>query len=241
MTAMSSDFKLPKIDDKCDVLPISGQHGVCRSYYQPDEFDIKALEYAKVLVQQSASELHALDLGCSPYFPQSQRLAKLGVFVDAVDLEKPVANFAEINRQYDNRICYKRLDLKRLQASDLTNQYQIVYSNRCLSFLSYSDTYHLIRALIKHNKCHTRYFLAFFSVSGKYAENYPIHLPLAERYVPLNNPYAERDEMLAPVCLYTRDELLDDLLGELPISIVEIITVKSGSFKIIFDVHAAGS
>ncbi|MDP3705194.1 MAG: hypothetical protein Q8R24_04715 [Legionellaceae bacterium] len=233
---MNPDFKLPKIDEKCDVLPISGQHGVCRSYYQPDEFDIKALVYANELVQQSVSEPHALDLGCSPYFPQSQRLARLGFYVDAFDLEKPVANFAEINQQYNNRICYKSLDLKLLQENDLTNQYKIVYSNRCLSFLSYPDTYRLIRTLINHNKCHTRYFLAFFTIFGKYAENYPTHLPLVGRYVPLNNTYAERDEMLAPVCLYTRDEILHELLGELPISIIDIIKAKSGSLKIIFDV-----
>lgn len=162
---MIHDAKLPKIDDKGEVLPISGQHGVCRSYYQPDDFDIKALEYATVLMQQSVSELYALDLGCSPYFPQSQRFAKLGFNIDAFDLVRPVTNFSEINQQYDNRICYTNLDLRLLQEHDLKHQYQIVYSNRCLSFISYPDMYRLIRTLINHNKCHTRYFLAFFTFS----------------------------------------------------------------------------
>ncbi len=229
------DIKLPDIDSQCDVLAINGQHGVCRSYYQPDEFDLKTLQYAKMLLQQSTSKLHALDLGCSPYFPQSQRLAKLGFCVDAFDLEKPMNNFAEINQQYNNRIHYRNIDLKQLHDSDLTNQYQIVYSNRCLSFLSYPDMYRLIRMLFKHNNNHTRYFLAFFAISGKYAENYPTHLPLEERYIALNNAYAERDQMLAPVCLYTEDEILNKLLGGLSISLVETIKAKSGSLKIIFD------
>ena len=65
---MDAANQLPKIDEKGDVLFINGQHGVCRAYYQPDEFDIKALEYAKTLKQQNDINLRALDLGCSPDF-----------------------------------------------------------------------------------------------------------------------------------------------------------------------------
>ena len=65
---MKIDIQLPKIDDTCDVLLINGRHGVCRSYYHPDEFDIKVIEYAHSLTQEGATELAALDLGCSPYF-----------------------------------------------------------------------------------------------------------------------------------------------------------------------------
>lgn len=232
---MALDLKLPDIDGYNEMLPISGQHGACLSYYQPDELDLKALEYASILNQQTDNSLCALDLGCSPYFPQSQRFAKLGFQVDAIDLIKPVYNFTEINQRYHNRIAYKILDLKHLQSEDLMHQYQIVYSNRCFSFLSYSEAHRLIRILINHNKYQTRYFLAFFSVLGKYAENYPVYLPLAERYVALDNAYAKRAQMLAPVCLYTREEILHDLLGDLPISLVEIIEAKSGSLKIIFE------
>ena len=65
----------------------------------------------------------------------------------------------------------------------------------------------LLQTLINHIHGPTRYFLAFFSVSGKYAEHYPSHLPLEQRYAPLNNEYARRNQMLAPVCLYTLDEI----------------------------------
>lgn len=104
---MKIDMQLPKIGDACDVLPINGQHGLCRSYYQPDELDVKAIEYASMAGQHSGRDLYALDLGCSPYFPQSQRLAKLGFYVDAFDLEEPADTLEQRNNLFQVRIHYQ--------------------------------------------------------------------------------------------------------------------------------------
>ncbi len=41
--------------------------------------------------------------------------------------------------------------------------------------------------------------------------------------------------MLAPVCVYRRKEIMENLLGGLPISIIEELEVQSGSLKIIFE------
>ena len=226
---------LPKIDDKCDVLLINGRHGVCRSYYQPDELDIKAVEYAKLLVNHSGkSNLYALDLGCSPYFPQSQRLANLGFTVDAFDLEKPVISLDQINL-HKTHINYQVKNIADLTADDLHNNYHIIYSNRCFSFLRYSHAYSLIRILLQRANSKTRFFVGFFTNLSKYAENYPIELPLEDRYVPLNNEIARMNQMFAPVCLYTQKEIVEDLLGDLPITIIEILHAQSGSLKIIFE------
>lgn len=232
---MKIDMRLPQIDDSCDVLPVNGQHGLCRAYYQPDELDIKAIEYATSIANQSEKNLYALDLGCSPYFPQSQRLGKLGFQVDAFDLEKPIANLDEINKLYPDRIHYQTRNIIELQSIDLRNDYQIIYSNRCLSFISFPHAYSLIRMLISHVKTKTIYFLGFFAESAKYADNYPIDLPLENRFVPLNNPVAKNNQMLAPVCVYTPDEIFERLLGGLPITIIEVLEATSGSIKIIFE------
>jgi hypothetical protein len=90
--------------------------------------------------------------------------------------------------------------------------------------------------LISHNKQKARFFLSFFTHSSDYSDNYPNHLPLETRYAPLDNAVARGNEMLAPVCLYTRDEIIGNLLDKLPISIIEEIITKSGSLKLIFDV-----
>lgn len=231
---MKIDMQLPQISDICDVLPVNGQHGLCRAYYQPDELDIKAIEYA-TQVAQSEKNLFALDLGSSPYFPQSQRLAKVGFYVDAFDLEKPFANFDEINKVYQNRIHYQTRNITELKSTDLRNDYQIIYSNRCLSFISYHQAYTLIRMLLSHIKTKTRYFLGFFAESAKYADNYPMDLALESRFVPLDNSIAKGNQMLAPVCVYTRDEIFENLLGGLPITITEVLQATSGSIKVIFE------
>ena len=102
---MALDLTLPNIDDEHDVLPVNGSYGICRSYYQPDELDIKALEYAKNLQKPfTVKKPRALDLGCSPYFPQSQRLAKIGFSIHAIDAVNPVADFDKINAIYDSSI-----------------------------------------------------------------------------------------------------------------------------------------
>lgn len=233
---MNINTKLPDLSNKSGALSTNGRHGMCRSYYQPDEFDIKTLEYATMLSQQKGKNLFALDLGCSPYFPQSQRLAKLGFYVDAFDLENPMDGFEQINQDCHNRINYKVKDIALLASNDLTHDYQIIYSNRCLSFLTYQQAYQLIQMLVHRVKSKARFFLAFFSQSAKYASGYPNHLPLEKRYAQLDNLIARGNEMLAPVCLYSRDEIFQNLLEGCPISIVEELQTEAGSLKIIFDV-----
>jgi hypothetical protein len=232
---MEASIQPPKIDDTCDVLSINGKHGVCRSYYHPDEFDIKVIEYANSLAQGGITDLSALDLGCSPYFPQSWRLAKLGFNVDAFDLENPIDTFDQINKSFKNRINYKVKDIATLKSSDLQPNYDIIYSNRCLPFLKYNQAYELIHMLVNQVKSKSRFFLSFFSESADYAANYPMDLPLENRFVPLNNIVARKNQMLAPVCIYKYDEIIKDLLGGLPITIIEILHAKSGSIKIIFE------
>ncbi len=232
---MEMNIQLPKIDDTCDVLVINGQHGVCRTYYQPDEFDIKVIEYAHLLTQKAVTDLYALDLGCSPYFPESQRLAKLGFNVDAFDLENPIDSFEQINISLKNLINYKVKDIATLKSSNLRTNYDIIYSNRCLSFLKYCQAYQLINMLINQVDNKSRFFLSFFSESAEYAANYPIDLPLENRFVSLNNEVARKNQMLAPVCLYKYDEITKDLLSGFPITIIEILHAKSGSIKIIFE------
>lgn len=216
-------------------MPINGHHGLCRCYYQPDELDIKTLEYASIIAQQTKESLHALDLGCSPYAPQSLRLAKLGFHVEAFDLEKPMENFDHTNQQYYERVSYQVENIADIKASDLRDDYQIIYSNRCLSFLPYQEASALIRLLITRVINKTRFFLGFFAESADYAKGYPIHLPLGNRYVPLDNAVAKQNEMLASVCVYRRDEIYENLLGNLAITIIEELKAKSGSLKIIFE------
>lgn len=232
---MDLEMQLPKIDEKCETLPVNGRHGLCRAYYQPDLLDYKTIEFAQTLSRNTTQQLYALDLGCSPYFPQSQRLAKLGFMVDAFDIEKPSDKILQNIPQYQNCINYCVKNLADITTRDLRDDYQIVYANRCLSFLSYPQTRRLLHILINHLHSKTRYFLAFFMESAIYAQNYPIHLPLEERFVTLENPVARGNDMLAPACVYQYHEIFENLLGDLPITIIEEIKAESGSLKIIFE------
>jgi hypothetical protein len=45
-----------------------------------------------------------------------------------------------------------------------------------------------------------------------------MHLPLSDRFVPLNNELARGYDMLAPVCVYKKEELFNQLLAGLPIT-----------------------
>ena len=56
-------------------------------------------------------------------------------------------------------------------------------------------------------------------------------LPLENRFVPLDNEVAQKNQMLAPVCIYKYDEIIKDLLGGIPISIIEILHAKSWFHK----------
>lgn len=65
--------------------------------------------------------------------------------------------------------------------------------------------------LISHINTKTRYFLGFFAEAAQYAENYPLDIPLESR-LPLDNPISRGNQMLAPVCVYKREEIFENLL-----------------------------
>src|SRR5580765_7139911 len=77
------------------ALPTNGRSGLCASFYNPDQLDIEALNYAKELKENSVKNeiLYAADIGCSSYFPQAIRFAQLGLTVDGFDIEKPMDEY----------------------------------------------------------------------------------------------------------------------------------------------------
>ncbi|MBB71158.1 MAG: hypothetical protein CMF50_02015 [Legionellales bacterium] len=218
-----------------EALPIDGEHGVCRSYNNLDALDIKTIEYATSLLYSSSKNIFALDLGCSPYCPQGLRLAKQGCYVDAIDLNPPDKAFQSINQSFDKRISYLVKDLRELQASDLAHQYSLIYSNRCLCFMKHTHIRHLMKLLVERSLSKTRFFISFFTVDGHYAKGYPVNQALDERFYRLTSDVAKRSSMTAPVCLYTKAEIYDEVLGELPITLIDEITASTGSLKLIFE------
>ena len=216
------------------ALPIGGGRGVCASFYSPDELDRRALAFAEDIVGGVDSDgLRALDLGCSPYFPMAARLARLGLTVDAFDIELPVREFPRINERLDNRVNYLVRDLSDSRQKTLSRKYLLLYANRLLSHLRFEDARRILREFSDASVAGSRLFFSLSSLESDLADNYPhVSKPVAERYAAVQNERTTENRIFMPMCLYG-DEDVTHLLAGTKFVVMKQFKSPSGSIKVV--------
>jgi hypothetical protein len=218
------------------AVPIGGGRGVCASLLSPDDLDRLAVEFAYALVEAhgAGALLYAADLGCSPFFPQSIRLAEAGMLVDCFDVEQPHAELKRINASLGSRLHYYVSDLADSSFECPRAGYSLLYSNRLISHLRFADARRLIGRFTDNCRPGARLFLSMSSVDSDLAEGYPdLHRPVEERFsVPLS-ARARENQLSLPLCLYSEADVRDRLLTNLPLEVGQLFSSKTGSIKVV--------
>ncbi len=232
------NVKFEKMGNRIRV-PISGKFGGCVSLYSPDELDERAIEYASVLIKESGDKIfYAADIGSSPYCPQALRLASIGLRVDAFDLEPVMPEVYQIARHLKGKVHYIQKNLLDLSSEDFLHSYTLVYSHRCLFFLTFYQAKDIIRDFLVHSEIRARFFLSFGNLNSSIAEGYKDrHKPVSKRFAQLDNEISRAAEINKPVCLYTAEEVKNNLLNDFPIKIIDTIEAidSANGIKIIFE------
>lgn len=216
------------------ALPTNGRNGLCASFFNPDQLDIEALNYAKQLKEHSEKNeiLYVADVGCSSYFPQAIRFAQLGLTVDGFDIEKPMDEYTTINQELGNKINYIQTDLK-LPLKPPNHYYSIVYSNRFISHLTFQEAKNLLQHFINHANIGCRFYISFGSLESCESGYPDRQKPIEERYSRLSDERSLKHQLTVPICLYSRNDIYDKLFKNFSIKVLDELK-GSESIKIIF-------
>lgn len=218
------------------AIPIARERGVCASFYSPDDLDRKAYDFARLCAAENDGKiLRAMDLGCSPYFPQAIRLAEAGFHVDAFDSEPPNAGLVRVNELLGERIRYSTIDAERLSDADVQDSYKIVYANRFLSHLRFDPARRLLRLIASHLCEGARLYLSFSGLDSPLGEGYGDRdKPVEDRYAVVNAALSRENQLAAAMCLY-RPSDVEKLLDGLDVKIAEQWVSPGGALKYVVE------
>lgn len=219
-------------------MPITDQYGSCMSLYNPDILDIASLDYAKELVNNHPQPpISAVDLGASPFCPQAIRLASLGLYVDAYDLEPPARELKQINLGLSGKVNYHQVDLANINQVETSDNYHLFYANRCLLFLRYGTAKSILEKYISKLAPGSRGFLSLGNIQAQAVKNYPDnHESIENRFAIANSHELRAAGINVPVCLYSLDDA-EGLFENLPVKILTLECTGNtiNAIKVIFE------
>jgi len=167
------------------------------------------------------------------YSYQSMRFAKLGLVVDAIDLEAPMDAYAQINKKFSERIHYIQTNIANIPDKFPPKQYALVYSNRFLSHIPYQDAKRLLTWLVQHALSGCHFFLSFSHLDTLFEDKYKDYdKPIEERFSALQSEQSKIQQLTEPLCLYTREDILT-LIKNIPLNLLDEFN-GTASIKMVF-------
>jgi hypothetical protein len=185
----------------------------------PFEEDI--LNRAAQLQRSSKERLCALDLFSGYCAANAHNLANLGFIAYAVDFSPPDAQVVSLlGRRLPGggMLHYVQLDVRKLDLSTLHGQFSLVTCQRGLHFLRFQEAKEMIAMLAPRMKSGASMFFSIGAVDCKVGDGYKhSHLPVSERWHPLEPELGAPIHVTEPLCLYKEEDvyaLFDGLGGQ---------------------------
>ena len=215
------------------ALPIGGGRGVCASFYSPDDLDLKSVKFIENFITEH-KQTRVADLGCSPYFPQAIRFARMGAEVDAFDIEKSVPEYDLINKKLNNKVNYIQTNFSN--SFSVNMKYNLIYANRFFSHLPFHRAQEIINTFYTKLSVGGRMYFSFSSLNSDLAKDYKdLQKSVELRYCNITNTRTNKNQIACPMCLYLPEEVTGNLVKALDLKLIEMFESKSGSIKVIFE------
>lgn len=204
-------------------------YGVQVSAERTDRLDAAALEF----VTGADRPLRLVEIGCG-VGAQAARMASAGadvVAVDIADFSDDVHAFAESHKS-EGRITFVQAHaLDFLEQT--TFEIDVLYSQRTLHYLPYSDALGAMRMARGRMGNHSRAFLSLSGLSSELGEKYPhFNVPIADRFCGLARNVRDVHRIWQPICLYTTADA-KNLLTEAGFQVLDCWTSEFGNVKLV--------
>ncbi len=133
---------------------------------------------------------------------QSLRFVQAGAIVEAVDLNVSIPPESDTPYLHPHKSDFRDIDLLHLPSPNL------VFSQRSIHYLSFSDA---VRVLTDISKAAYRHTELYLSASGLYSElssgSRHLAMPLETRFAPLAPDMQQKHGITANVCLYSESDM----------------------------------
>lgn len=213
-----------------------------------DALDNSCLEKVGRLVdlKAGAAPTIALDLG-GAQGTVSVEMAKRGaevIFVDLIDKPGAIED-EQLDPAIRSRItAYPKTNVKDLSSHHMEGRKaDVVYSQRCLHFLTFAEQAALLRNIKEHYA--TKNCVFFISLAstecdlgiGYKGAHHPINAP--ERHTIPTSPQAAEAHITQPMTLYKNEEEIQQLMKAAGLKATSIIKSESGVYKIVAESYRA--
>lgn len=194
-----------------------------------DDLDAACL----VHIEENGIE-HVLDLGGGAG-KHSIRMAQAGAQVTLIDRQDSSHN---INAVEEAEICKKgQITLRQTEFTaidfDLIGEYDLVYSQRALNYLPYSDFMALIEKLIDGLPMLGHFYLSVSGYDNEFGKTLDKRdLPLAERYGLPNAQMQKKHKIYTPTLVFKQDEI-ETIIRDFGMEILASSVSTFGNVKII--------
>lgn len=204
-------------------------YGVQVSAERTDRLDAAALEF----VTGAGRPLRLVDIGCG-VGAQAARMARAGadvVAVDIADFSDDVHAFAE-SHSFEGHVNFVQAHaLDFLEQT--TFEIDVLYSQRTLHYLPYSDALGAMRLARGRMGNHSRAFISLSGLSSELGEKYPhFNVPIADRFCGLAWNARDAHQIWRPICLYTEADA-KNLVKEAGFQVLDCWTSVFGNVKLV--------
>lgn len=214
------------------LVNTTGTHGADISSQRMDNLDLSCLNH---VLSHPKEVTTGLDLGCG-LGTQSLRLALLGVqmhLYDLADISDRIEKIKQIIPLPNEAVTFYHQDVV-YEDFEHKPYFDLVYSQRFIHYLPYSEAQQLVRKLYGHTNPSAMVFISASGITTELAENYiGKDTPIEDRFYKLSPVMAKKHAIRQPVCLYHKDELCR-LFTSCGFSPLEISLSEFGNIKAIF-------
>jgi SAM-dependent methyltransferase len=185
------------------LMATTGRHGADIATQRMDELDKACIKFALDATETQS----AVDIGCGLGI-QGARLALLGCETFLIDMLDISAAVDALRHSLGvQNVHFLRKDARNLCADDLPNAITIVFSQRFLHYLRFSEASSLIGILVSRLRPGAQLFLSVSGLNSELGEGYPARTSaIEERFARLAPKMAERHQIKESVCLYTEED-----------------------------------
>jgi hypothetical protein len=221
-----------------DVLQASREgFGSDVSSQRIEPFEEEMLQYASQVKQSATETPWALDLFSGYCAANARRLAEMGFTAFAVDFSPADESLASVVGRPlvgGGMLRYVQEDVSKIDLSFLSCKLDLVTAMRSLHFLRYNDARTLVVALASRLKPGAEMFFTIGAVDCKVGGGYKhAHLPVEERWHPLEPELGGPIHVTEPLCLYKKEDI-ESLFANLGGRLISLGQDEFGLFTVRF-------
>lgn len=179
---------------------------------------------------------NVVELGCGAG-THTIRMAQMGAHVTAIDLDASNAcdllkRVALHNLLDPEQVIFIEKDWRHLEAGDLPQEIDVLFSQRSLSYVAFADLCKIISYCSSKMKTGSSLFISLNGIDSLYGADHPLRdAPLEKRFGPLSDKMQTVLNASEPVCVYRQEEIARVFEGT-NIYVEEIQKTPFGNFQI---------